>query len=454
MSRSTVIADASALIVRALEPPIANGWVLIEDGYVAAYGSGAAPNASEVVDASGCLVVPGLVCAHHHLSQGISRGVFTESGLFEWLAVHYQRWAVMNSAEVGAAAKLSIAQLLLSGCTTVATLEYLHPEDDDFVSPVLDAATQMGIRMLYVRGTAPRLEANVRERLSDDGVDISRLIEPPERGLARITQFLQTPHTEHLRFGCGPTTPVVDDDGEFHGALNEIADDAGVPIHLHYHPLEHSNSDSNLEPARRLGLLRRGNWFAHGSNLSDQDVAVLGEHGVGLVHCPATSLRLGYKIPSLQSWGDRNDRLAIAVDGAASNDRGSMFGEAQLAWYLQSQRHLGPAGHFPTERAFHMVTEGAARTIGWEGLGALTEGSAGDCTLFDLTNLDSAGASPEQYPLFGLFATHQGTNAKHVFVGGDAVVVDGSIRDHDKGEIARDAARARRALDRRSKIAA
>ncbi|MEX0698299.1 MAG: amidohydrolase family protein [Acidimicrobiia bacterium] len=454
MSQSTVIVNASALVIRSLDPPVPDGWVLIEDGLVTAHGSGNGPQADLVVDASGCIVIPGLVCAHHHLYQGISRGVWTEPGLGEWLEVHYERWSAMSSADVAAAARLSIAQLLLSGCTTVTTLEYLHPEGDDFVSPVLDASSQLGIRLLYVRGTAPQLEFDVVERLSAKGIDTSRLVEPPEKGLARIVEFLRKPQTDRLRFGCGPTTPVLSDGGEFHHALNDIAENAGVPVHLHYHPIEVPEADSALDPARRLGLLRRGNWFAHGSRLTDEDVALLGREGVGVVHCPSTSLRLGYRVPRLQSWGQHNDRVAIAVDGAASNDRGSMLNEAQLAWYIQSQPHLASGGRLSPERVLHMATEGAALTIGWEGLGSLTVGSAGDCAIFDLTDLDSAGASSLDWPLFGLFATHQGANAKHVFVGGGAVVVDGNLRDHDHAEIARHGASARRDLDLRLKVSA
>lgn len=454
MTESTVIAHATALIVRALEPPIRNGWVLIEDGTVAAVGDGEPPAADLVVDASGCIVLPGLVCAHHHLYQGVSRGIRTGPGLPEWLTAHYERWAVMASAEVAAAARVSIAQLLLSGCTSVATFDYLHPEDEDFATPVLEASAELGIRLLYVRGTAPRLEFDLAERLAKNGVDVSRLVEPPNRGLSRIAQFLEKPPNARLRFGCGPTTPVLDDGGEFHRALNDIAGNARVPIHTHYHPINPTAPWTALDPARRLGLLRKGNWFAHGSRLTDADVATLARHEVGIVHCPSASLRLGYQLPSLRVWSSQSDRVAVAVDGGASNDRGSMLGEAQLAWYLQGQPQLTSKGRLSPERALHMVTEGAALTVGWEGLGRLTIGSAGDCAIFDLKDLDSSGAAGNDDALFALFATHQGANARDVFVEGDPVVTDGSLRNHDQSQIAREAAHAHQELDRRVRAAA
>lgn len=455
MSESTVIAHASALVTRALDPPIGDGWVLVEDGQVVATGAGIPPNASLVVDASGCLVLPGLICAHHHLSQGASRGIRTHPDLIEWLAVHYERWALMRPADAAAGARLSAAQLLLSGCTTVATFEYLHPEGEDFATPVIEAAAGLGSRLLYVRGTAPRLEADLEQRLSTRGVDVARLIEPPDQGLRRITDFVSKRGGERLRFGCGPTTPVLDDGGEFQHALNDIADAAAVPQHLHYHPIGGVGPEATAaDLARRLGLLKMGNWFAHGSRLTPADVAELGAAGVGVVHCPSASLRLGYEIPSLSSWGTANDRIAVAVDGAASNDRGAMLGEIQLAWYLQGQPHLVAPSRLSPEKILHMATEGAALTIGWEGLGTLTPGSAADLAIFDLTDVDTAGAAVDENPLFALFTTHRGADVRHVFVAGEPVVADGRLTRGDRAQIAGAAQEARKRVSQRMGIAA
>src|SRR5690606_27165237 len=166
--------------------------------------------------------------------------------------------------------------------------------------------------------------------------------EPEDVALRRTRELVTTPPTPRLRWGCGPTTPVGDDGGEFQRALNAIADAAGVPVHCHFHPLTPVPDGDAHALAVRLGLVRRGNWLAHGSRLGVDDVGRLGADGVGVVHCPSASLLLGYRLPDLVGWRDASDRIAVGVDGAASNDRGSLLGEAQLAFYTQRAAGLSP----------------------------------------------------------------------------------------------------------------
>ncbi|MGH3756353.1 amidohydrolase family protein [Actinophytocola sp.] len=428
---------AAAVLPTPTGPPLADGWVLIADGRVQATGSGRPPRARNKLDVRGCLVLPGLVCAHHHLFQGASRGVPTTGGLTGWLLTHYPRWTDMSANDVSAAAELSIAQLLVRGATTVAALEFLHPAGEDFVSPVVAAAERLGIRLRYVRGTTTVLEPGISDELTRRGVDCARLVEPPDLALARIRETISAPTHDRLRWACGPTTPVLDDGGEFQRQLNRVAEEADVPIHLHYHPLPPAGESivDGFALADELGLVRRGNWFAHGSRLCPDDVARLGTAGVGVVHCPSASMRLRYPLPELADWRDRNPRVAVGVDGAASNDRGSLLGEAQLAAYTQGQPHL--TGRIGAADALDLVTAAAARTIGWPGAGTLTPGSLGDVAVFDLNDLDSAGATADpDRALVRLFRTYSGARARWVLVGGEPVVADGLLRRGDEKQIA------------------
>ena len=436
-----VVSGAQALVVAADRPPLADGWLAVADGRVVATGTGTPPAASRSLDARGQLVLPGMVSAHHHLFQGASRGVATGHGLHDWLVAHYARWAGLTPEQVGAAAALSIAQLLVRGCTTVAGFEFLHPGGRDVTTPVLAAAERLGIRLLYVRGCTPRLEPGAADALAARDVDVDLLLEPEDVALRRTRELVTTPPTPRLRWGCGPTTPVGDDGGEFQRALNAIADAAGVPVHCHFHPLTPVPDGDAHALAVRLGLVRRGNWLAHGSRLGVDDVGRLGADGVGVVHCPSASLLLGYRLPDLVGWRDASDRIAVGVDGAASNDRGSLLGEAQLAFYTQRAAGLSP------ETALELVTSAAARTIGWDGVGALTPGSEADLATFDLWDLDGAGGPVQpQHALLRLLRTYQGARARHVLVGGEPVVGDGQLLTGDERVIAAAANEAAEAL--------
>jgi len=73
-----------------------DGWVLVEDGVVAATGGGAEPDADERVDLGGAIVTPGLINTHHHLYQTLTRARAQESNLFGWLKALYPVWARLD----------------------------------------------------------------------------------------------------------------------------------------------------------------------------------------------------------------------------------------------------------------------------------------------------------------------------------------------------------------------
>ena len=91
-----------------------DGWVLVEDGLVAATGGGAEPEAEERVDLAGALVTPGLVNTHHHLYQTLTRARAQEADLFTWLKTLYPIWARLDEESEHAAARTGLAELALS----------------------------------------------------------------------------------------------------------------------------------------------------------------------------------------------------------------------------------------------------------------------------------------------------------------------------------------------------
>ena len=434
-----LVVEGAAVVVPAWDAaPVADAWIAISGGRIEAIGRGTAPSAGRRLDARGCLVLPGSVAAHHHLYQGSSRGVTADGGLLGWLAVHYRAWAGLTEADVEAGATLSLALLALGGTTTVAAFEYLHPADMDFVTPVLRAADRVGLRITYVRGCAPRLEGPLADRLAGEGVDIGRLVELEDAALRRTAEAVTRPATDRVRWACGPTTPVVDDGGAFHRELARVATDAGVPMHTHFHPIPGTTAEgeSAVAMARRVGLLTRGNWFAHGSRLETSDVAGLAEAGVGVVHAPTCSVLLGYRTPPLRAWRATGAALGITVDGAASNDRGNMLLEGQLAWHLGRVAH-GADALTPRE-TLGLMTEGPARMLGWAGLGRLEPGAPADLAVIDLGELELAGAPATGGgdPVDRLFRTYAGGRVRHLVAGERVVVEDGRLTGVDETAVA------------------
>src|SRR5688572_2606844 len=112
----SLLADAHVLTMDDAEAEHADGWILIEDGFVLEVGGGAEPEAEERVSLGGAVVTPGLVNTHHHLYQTLTRARAQQATLFEWLVELYPTWARIDAESEYAAARTGLAELMLSGC--------------------------------------------------------------------------------------------------------------------------------------------------------------------------------------------------------------------------------------------------------------------------------------------------------------------------------------------------
>ena len=128
---------------------IRDGWVAITNGFVSAIGDGAPPPAKKVVDASECLVTPGLVNTHHHLYQNLTRAFppMTNAPLFGWLQTLYPLWRTLDEESAHVSAWIGLVELALSGCTTSTDHLYVHPAGaGDLLSAEIAAAVDLGMR--------------------------------------------------------------------------------------------------------------------------------------------------------------------------------------------------------------------------------------------------------------------------------------------------------------------
>src|SRR5438093_9726635 len=130
------------------------GWVLVRDGLVDAVGNGTAPDADSFVDLRGAVVTPGLVNTHHHLYQTLTRARAQEATLFEWLRELYPVWARIDAEAEYAAARTGLAELALSGCTTVFDHHYVFPRGrEGLIAAEVRAARELGVRIVASRGS-------------------------------------------------------------------------------------------------------------------------------------------------------------------------------------------------------------------------------------------------------------------------------------------------------------
>ena len=153
-----------------------SGWLRIEDGRIAEVGGSVPPERGE--DLGGAVVTPGLVNTHHHLYQTLTRGRATDKILFEWLKELYPVWAGIDAETEYAAARTGLAELALSGCSTVFDHHYVFPRGvSGLVEAEVEAARELGVRIVASRGSMDLGE-------SDGGLPPDSLVEDVDAVLA------------------------------------------------------------------------------------------------------------------------------------------------------------------------------------------------------------------------------------------------------------------------------
>src|SRR5438128_2500928 len=161
---------------------IAGGWVAIDGGLVAAIGGSAEepPAAREVLEATNCLVTPGLINTHHHIYQNLTRSYrpAVNGSLFQWLTTLYPRWALLDEEASYVSAWIGLAELALGGCTTSTDHLYVHPRDGgDLISAEIRAAGELGFRFHPTRGSMSLSE-------KDGGLPPDSVVQDDDESLA------------------------------------------------------------------------------------------------------------------------------------------------------------------------------------------------------------------------------------------------------------------------------
>ena len=414
---------------------IADGWLLVEDELLGGVGEGAPPAADLHVDLGGALVTPGLVNTHHHLYQTLTRAYATEADLFTWLRALYPVWAGIDAESEYAAARTGLAELALSGCTTVFDHHYVFPRGrDGLIEAEVQAARELGLRLVASRGSMDLGE-------SDGGLPPDELVEELDSVLAdteRLATQLHEPGPgARIQIAVAPCSPF-----SVTGKLMEesaaLARRLGLPLHTHL--AETAEEDaycrelygcSPVEYLERLGWLADDVWCAHCVHLAADDVRRFGETGTGVAHCPTSNLRLGAGVAPVRDLLDAAVRVGLGVDGSASNERSDLFLEVKQALLVARGRN-GPAA-LTARDALHIGTRGGAAVLLRDDLGSLEAGKCADFAVWRTDGLELGGAAD---PVAGLVLSGP-HRVDRLVVGGEDVVRDGALARADEDEIAR-----------------
>ena len=398
----------------------------------------------ERLDASGCIVTPGLVNAHHHLLQSAFRTLPGTRGvpMAEWLptmAAEYARIGI-DPELAGASALVAVAEGLLAGVTTVADHHLTWPQGSDSVGiarATAHSARVLGGRLVFVRGSA-RDDAETAALSAEAIVQALFPDATPTGTPGGTTGTAPAPHgvtgDGMLQLAVGPAGVHSDGEATFR-LLGEVAARHGLRRRTQAN--EQVDVAIALEKygKRPIELLDEWGWLAddvtlaHLCAVTDREIALLAERGVTATHAPGCDLPMGWGIAPVAALRSAGIPVGLGTSGGGSNDAGHLMADARLA--MQVAPLVGPA--IDARSILSMATEGGALGLGRTELGNLRVGSAADLCVWDVTGVADAGVAD---PVAGLLWASPGRRPKHVVVRGQVVVRDYELVSHDQRDIA------------------
>ncbi len=410
---------------------IKDGALFIRDGVIEVVGTAADmpdERADRQIELPNHVVIPGLINTHHHMFQSLTRVMAQERELFDWLRTLYPIWSRIDGEAIYVSAKLAMAELMLSGCTTSSDHLYLYPNDAKLDDEVR-AAQEIGMRFHAARGAMSMGE-------SKGGLPPDSLVEGEENVLIDmrrvIEQFHDAKRHAMLRVVIAPCSPFTVTQNLMRESA-ELARSYGVHLHTHLaetpNDVAYSLEKFGLLPgdyARDVGWVGEDVWHAHCVCLNEREIALFGKTGTGVCHCPSSNLRLGSGIAPIRKMRDSHVHVGLGVDGSASNDSGHLLNEARMALLLQ-RAGGNPAG-LGAREALELATLGGAEVLGRDDIGALAPGMSADFAAYRIDTPAFAGAQHD--PVAGLVLCGS-PNVDYLMINGRVVVREGQLTTVD-----------------------
>jgi 5-methylthioadenosine/S-adenosylhomocysteine deaminase len=381
------------------------------------------------IDASGLVIVPGLIQAHLHLCQTLFRGLAEDKPLLAWLRERiWPLEAAHDPDSLRASARLGIAELLLGGTTAVLDMGTVH-----YTEALFETAAETGIR--YTGGKA----------LMDTGDGVpGRLLEPTAVALKESDRLADAWHEREdgrLRYALSPRFALT----ATYDLLRSVGARARAnDMLVHTHASEQRDETElvrqrfgvpNIQLLANLGLAETNACFAHCVWPSPEEFDVLASSGASVVHCPSCNMKLGSGAAPIAEYMERGVNVALGADSAAANNRLDGWQELRLAGLLGKFRD-GPTA-LPAADLLELATIGGARALGLDAdIGSIELGKLADLAVLDLQRAHAVGGEDVYTTL--VYSARAG-DVRLVTIGGKVVVENGRLTAFNEAEAVADA---------------
>lgn len=363
---------------------IFKGDILIEENKIVYVGPSIGGKGDEEIDATGKVVIPGLIQTHIHLTQTLFRGLADDLELLDWLKNRIWPLEGNHTEETNyLSAKLGIAELIKGGTTSIIDMETVNHTE-----AALAAVEESGFR------------AMIGKCMMDYGSGVpSRLMENTEESIKESVRILKKWHGRgngRIKYAFAPRF-VVSCSEELLVRVRDLAKEYGVMIHTHASEnrgeiqlVEKDRGMKNIKYLHKLGMTGENLILAHCIWIDNQEVKILADTGTRVAHCPNSNLKLASGIAKIPELIDMGVNVSLGADGAPCNNNLDMFNEMRSAALIQKARLLNPTV-MPAETVFELATLGGAKAMGMEReLGSIEKGKKADIVIVNLNTLHNS----------------------------------------------------------------
>jgi 5-methylthioadenosine/S-adenosylhomocysteine deaminase len=419
------------------------GYVRIDGNLITEVGEGSpqkTANGDQIIDATGCVLMPGLVNAHTHLYQVLLRAVWENLELMPWLRRIYGCARVLRPEHFYAGSLLGCVEAIRSGVTTLCEHNFLNPSPD-CAFETIRAIQDSGLRAVFAR------------TIMDTGEIVPDCVKEKSEAAFRHIESLLTKHKggSGLTFMTGPNTPPINTTPELLKEIRRFADDKSIGISAHV-----AESKSVVECVRQqhgkagvveflhqFGLAAPNSIFAHSVHVSRDEIALLEQTGTSVSHNPVSNMMLGDGVAPVVEMLRQGVNVALGTDGAASNHSQDLFDTMKAASLLQKVHHQD-AGIIEPYAVLRMATAGGAKALGLSSLcGTIEVGKRADLVL---VNFETIHNQPINDIFSQIVHCAKASDVQTVIVNGEILMRDRQLTRLDDKRILTDAKIANRDL--------
>lgn len=363
-----------------------------------------------IIDGENFLTMPGFVNAHTHVAMTLFRNYGPETDLMTWLNDYI--WPLedkLKAEDVYYGSKLALLEMIKAGTTSFADMYF------------------------YCEETARACkEINMRAQ-------ISRGLAIPDKNFSKIKENIDLSNTykndDLIDIGLGPHA-VYTADLDYLKKISDYAQEYKLPIHIHLSETKKENEDCykkyNMSPTElfeKAGIFKNKTIAAHGVYLSDNDLDIIKENNVSIVHNPSSNLKLSSGFLDLPRLIDKGINVCLGTDSASSNNKLSILREMEVSMLVSKLYSSRPISYI---EMLKMATINGAKALGLDKVGMIKESYKADLIMIDINNENH---TPYNDILSSLcFSTYE-SDIKNVIIDGTIVYKDGKFNNIDVGNL-------------------